>query len=75
MLGRAITAFAVAAAITSAAFAQDVKWPEINFGRFNGPVIDNNDYQHLRRLKTAVGDATRQQRSCYARNTPSTSSF
>ncbi len=57
MLGRVLTALTVAAAITSAASAQDVKWPKIEFGRYHALVIGNNDYRHLRKLTTAVGDA------------------
>ena len=57
MLGRVIAAFAVAAAITSAASAQDVKWPKLEFGRYHALVIGNNDYEHLPRLKTALVDA------------------
>ncbi len=57
MLGRVLTALTVAAAITSAASAQDVKWPEVEFGRYHALVIGNNDYQHLRKLSTAVADA------------------
>ena len=39
MLGRVLTALTVAAAITSAASAQDVKWPAIEFGRYHALVI------------------------------------
>ena len=34
-----------------------MKLPEIEFGRYHGLVIGNNDYQHLRKLNTAVSDA------------------
>ncbi len=47
----------VAAGICSGAAAQDVKLPEIEFGRYHALVIGNNDYEHLRNLTTAVGDA------------------
>ncbi len=57
MLGRIVAAVAIVAGITSAASAQDVKLPEIDFGRYHALVIGNNDYQHLRNLTTAVGDA------------------
>ena len=57
MLGRVLTVLTVAAAITSAASAQDLKWPTIEFGRYHALVIGINDYQHLRNLTTAVGDA------------------
>ncbi len=57
MYCRVITAVAVVVGIHSAASAQDVKLPEIEFGRYHALVIGNNDYQHLRNLTTAVGDA------------------
>ncbi len=57
MLGRFVAAVAIVAGITSAASAQDVKLPENEFGRYHALVIGNNDYQHLRNLTTAVGDA------------------
>lgn len=57
MLGRVLTALTVVVAITSAASAQDVKWPKIEFGRYHALVIGNNDYQHLRKLTTAVNAA------------------
>ncbi len=47
----------VAIAISATASAQDVKLPAIDFGRYHALVIGNNDYQHLRNLTTAVGDA------------------
>ena len=47
----------VAAAVAATASAQDVKLPEIEFGRYHALVIGNNDYEHLRNLTTAVGDA------------------
>ncbi len=40
------------------ASAQDVKLPEIDFGRYHALVIGNNDYQNLPKLNTAVSDAT-----------------
>ncbi len=57
MLGGVIAAVLVAVAVSATASAQDVKWPEIDFGRYHALVIGNNDYQHLRNLTTAVGDA------------------
>ncbi len=57
MLGRVITLVLVALAVGAAASAQDVRMPEIEFGRYHALVIGNNDYQHLRNLATAVGDA------------------
>ncbi len=57
MWSRFIKAVAIIAGITSEASAQDVKLPEIEFGRYHAPVIGNNGYQHLRNLTTAVGDA------------------
>ncbi len=57
MLRRIITAVVFTASISAAASAQDVKLPEIDFGRYHALVIGNNDYQHLRNLTTAVGDA------------------
>ncbi len=57
MLGRIIGLVLVAVAVTATASAQDVKLPEIEFGRYHALVIGNNDYQHLRNLTTAVGDA------------------
>ncbi len=47
----------VAIAISATAAAQDMKLPEIEFGRYHALVIGNNDYEHLRNLTTAVGDA------------------
>ncbi len=55
MLRRIVAAVAIVAAITSAASAQDVKLPRIEFGRYHALVIGNNDYQHLRKLSIAVG--------------------
>ncbi len=49
MLARVITAVAIIAGITSVASAQDVKLPEIEFGRYHALVIGNTD------LKTASG--------------------
>lgn len=54
MLGRVLTALTVAAAITSAASAQDVKRPQIDFGRYHALVIGNNDYPHLPKLATVI---------------------
>ncbi len=42
MLGRIVAAVAIVAGITSAASAQDVKLPEIEFGRYHALVIGNN---------------------------------
>ncbi len=57
MLGRVIAFVLVTLAIAATASAQDVKLPEIEFGRYHALVIGNDDYQHLRNLTTAVGDA------------------
>ncbi len=57
MLGRVITAVAIVIGAFSTASAQEVKLPEIDFGRYHALVIGNNDYQHLRKLNTVVGDA------------------
>ena len=57
MLGRIIAAVLVAVAVSATASAQDVKLPEIEFGRYHALVIGNNDYQYLPKLATAVGDA------------------
>ncbi len=47
MLGRVITLVLVALAISATASAQDVKLPEIEFGRYHALVIGNNDYEQL----------------------------
>ena len=47
MFGRIVAAVAIVAGITSAASAQDVKPPEIDFGRYHALVIGNNDYEQL----------------------------
>ncbi len=47
----------VAVAVGATASAQDVKLPEIEFGRYHALVIGNNDYRYLPKLATAVGDA------------------
>ncbi len=57
MLGRGTAAVVFNLAIGATASAQDVKLPEIEFGRYHALIIGNNDYQHLRKLTTAVGDA------------------
>ncbi len=49
MYRRVITAVAVVVGIYSAASAQDVKLPEIEFGRYHALLIGNLDY------KTALG--------------------
>ena len=54
MLGRVIAAVAIVIGAFSAASAQDVKPPEIEFGCYHALVIGNNDYQHLRKLSAAV---------------------
>ncbi len=59
MLGRVITLVLVALAVGAAASAQDVRMPEIEFGRYHALVIGNNDYKHLPKLQTAVSDAER----------------
>ncbi len=56
-MGRVIAAVVFTVAVSAAASAQDVKLPEIEFGRYHALVIGNNDYPHLRNLTTAVGDA------------------
>ncbi len=58
MLSRIIGLVLVALAVSATASAQDVKLPEIEFGRYHALVIGNNDYEHLPKL-TAVGDAER----------------
>ncbi len=55
---RVIAAVLVVVAVDAAASAQDVKLPEIEFGRYHALVIGNNDYQNLPKLNTAVSDAT-----------------
>ncbi len=57
MLRRVITAVVFTLAVSATASAQDVKLPEIEFGRYHALVIGNNDYEQLRNLTTAVGDA------------------
>ncbi len=57
MLRHVTAAVAVAVAVSGTASAQDVKLPEIEFGRYHALVMGNNDYVHLRKLTTAVGDA------------------
>ncbi len=57
MLRRATAAVVFTLAVCAAASAQDVKLPQIEFGRYHALVIGNNDYAHLRKLTTAVGDA------------------
>ena len=57
MLGRVIAALSVVIGAFSTASAQDVKLPKIDFGRYHALIIGNNDYQHVRNLTTAVGDA------------------
>jgi hypothetical protein len=37
----------VAAAVSATASAQDLKLPEIEFGRYHALVIGNNDYEQL----------------------------
>ncbi len=55
MLGRVVAAVVFTVAVAAAASAQDVKRPEIDFGRYHALVIGNNDSQHLRNLTRAVG--------------------
>ena len=57
MYCRVITAVAVVVGIYAPASAQEVNPPEIEFGRYHALVIGNNDYPHLPKLATAVGDA------------------
>ncbi len=57
MLGRIIGLVLIAVAVSATASAQDVKPPEIEFGRYHALIIGNNDYEHLRKLNTAVADA------------------
>ncbi len=59
MLRRIIGLALVTLAVVATASAQDVKLPEIEFGRYHALVIGNNDYQHLPKLNTAVGDAAK----------------
>ena len=59
MLRRVIATVLFTAAISATASAQDVKLPEIEFGRYHALVIGNNDYKHLPKLQTAVSDAER----------------
>ncbi len=54
MLRRAIAAVVFTLAVNATASAQDVKPPEIEFGRYHALIIGNNDYEHLRKLTTAV---------------------
>ena len=56
-MGRVIAAMLLAVAVSATASVQDVKLPKVEFGRYHALVISNNDYQHLRKLNTAVGDA------------------
>ncbi len=57
MLRRVIAAVVFTAAVGATASAQNVKPPEIEFGRYHALVIGNNDYRHLPKLNTAVGDS------------------
>ncbi len=47
MLRRVITAVVFTLAISATASAQDVKLPEIEFGRYHALVIGNNDNEQL----------------------------
>ncbi len=47
MLGRVIAAVVFTLAVSAAASAQDVKLPEIEFGRYHALVIGNNDNEQL----------------------------
>ncbi len=47
MLGRVIAAVVFTLAVGATASAQDVKLPEIEFGRYHALVIGNNDYEQL----------------------------
>ncbi len=47
MLRRIIGLVLVAAGTCSTASAQDVKLPEIEFGRYHALVIGNNEYEQL----------------------------
>jgi len=53
MFGRVIAAVIFTAAVSATASAQDVKLPEIDFGRYHALVIGINDYQNLPKLNTA----------------------
>ncbi len=44
--------------VSIAATGRSMVWQGIDFGRPHALVIGNNDYEHLGKLKTAVGDAT-----------------
>ena len=57
MLPRIIGLVLLAMAVSATASAQDVKLPDIDFGRYHALVIGNNDYGHLPKLKSAVVDA------------------
>lgn len=57
MFGRVLTVVTVAAVITSAVSAQDVKWPKNYFGRYHALAIGKNDYRHLPKLITVVADS------------------
>ncbi len=61
MLGGVIVAVAIVVGAFSTASAQEVKLPEIEFGRYHALVIGNNDYQHLPKLATAVGPSETQE--------------
>ncbi len=64
MLRRIIGLVLVAVAVSATASAQDVKLPEIEFGRYHALVIGNNDYQKLPKLG--------RRRNCCVRSTAST---
>ncbi len=57
MYCRFITAVMFTLAVGVTASAQEVKLPNIEFGRYHALVIGNNDYRFLPTLATAVGDA------------------
>ena len=57
MMRCVVTAVVFTLAVSAAASAQDVRMPEIEFGRYHALVIGNNDYKYLPKLTTAVGDA------------------
>ncbi len=56
MLRRVIASAVFTPAVSATAAAQDVKLPEIEFGRYHALVIGNNDYEQLPKgLITEIG--------------------
>ena len=52
-----LRAAALLAALSSAAPAQEVRFPDVEFGRYHALVIGNNAYRQLTPLNSAQGDA------------------